>query len=424
MANIRQYIGARYVIKIYENSQDASSAEWEQGNFEPLIMVTWQNGSYLSKKDVPASVGNPADNPTYWVQTGFYNGQIAALQQQIDTINAAIEALQDRQERIVLVGDSYDAMGGNFFDVVISLLPYINIEKTSLGGVSFANAVSSDPTRMSYKTLLENANITDPESVTRIIIVGGYNEVNHPDDIENGVIATVEYIKTTFPNASIEFMPVGNDTLTDINKSIFQCEDRAAAKLMSLGGVVYNNAKYILSNVALKNADNVHPNASGKSELVKYLIDVIISHKVDIYREKDIAIASPTGVNFSLEGNGVFIQHNGVCTLEFPKLTCRGASGTNGTFAIAAHSDAVFISMTGLSLRGKCNASHYPYQRTGLILTPYMGAAGILCYNITNDIVPMGCDTADITSGTLVTNMVFMPKFIMNLHDGNYSLTV
>lgn len=86
MANIRQYIGARYVIKIYENSTDPSSAEWEQANFEPLVMVTWQNGSYLSKKDVPASVGNPANNPTYWVQTGFYNGQIASLQAQIDAI--------------------------------------------------------------------------------------------------------------------------------------------------------------------------------------------------------------------------------------------------------------------------------------------------------------------------------------------------
>lgn len=87
MANIRQYIGARYVIKIYENSTDPSSAEWEQGNFEPLVMVTWQNGSYLSKKEVPSSVGNPALNPDYWVQTGFYNGQIASLQQQIDDIN-------------------------------------------------------------------------------------------------------------------------------------------------------------------------------------------------------------------------------------------------------------------------------------------------------------------------------------------------
>ena len=74
----RQYIGARYVTKIYENSLDPSSAEWEANvNYEPLTMVTYNNGSYLSKRTVPGNVGNPASNPTYWTQTGFYNGQIA-----------------------------------------------------------------------------------------------------------------------------------------------------------------------------------------------------------------------------------------------------------------------------------------------------------------------------------------------------------
>lgn len=84
---VRQYIGARYVTKIYENSNDPSSAEWEASvNYEPITMVTYNNGSYLSKKEVPASIGNPAANPAYWVQTGFYNGQIAYLQAQIDNI--------------------------------------------------------------------------------------------------------------------------------------------------------------------------------------------------------------------------------------------------------------------------------------------------------------------------------------------------
>lgn len=87
--SVRQYIGARYVTKIYENSLDQSSAEWESNvNYEPLVMVTYNNGSYLSKKEVPANIGNPAANADYWVQTGFYNGQIANLQAQINEIKA------------------------------------------------------------------------------------------------------------------------------------------------------------------------------------------------------------------------------------------------------------------------------------------------------------------------------------------------
>ena len=84
---VRQYIGARYVTKVYENSQDPSSAEWEPNlNWEPLIIVTYNNGSYMSKKFIPASVGNPADNPYYWTQTGFYNGQIATLNNEVADI--------------------------------------------------------------------------------------------------------------------------------------------------------------------------------------------------------------------------------------------------------------------------------------------------------------------------------------------------
>lgn len=86
---VRQYIGARYTTKIYENSLDHSSAEWESGViYEPLTLVTYNSSSYISKKNVPATVGNPAANADYWTLTGAYNGQILQLQNQINDINA------------------------------------------------------------------------------------------------------------------------------------------------------------------------------------------------------------------------------------------------------------------------------------------------------------------------------------------------
>lgn len=102
---VRQYIGARYVTKIYENSLDPSSAEWEQTTYEPLTLVTWQNSSYLSKKEVPASIGNPADNPTYWCLTGAYNGQILQLQNDIQRIDNTIEYLPATPEMYGAAGD-------------------------------------------------------------------------------------------------------------------------------------------------------------------------------------------------------------------------------------------------------------------------------------------------------------------------------
>ena len=83
----RQYIGARYVIKIYENSTTPNSAEWEANtSYEPITMVTYNNSSYISKKLVPPTVGNPAENGEYWVISGYYNGQIGSLQARVTEI--------------------------------------------------------------------------------------------------------------------------------------------------------------------------------------------------------------------------------------------------------------------------------------------------------------------------------------------------
>lgn len=89
---LNKYVGARYVTKIYENSQNPSSAEWEENvEFEPLTLVTYNNSSYLSRKPVPSNIGNPQENGSYWAMTGFYNGQITALQEQVALLNAAIQ---------------------------------------------------------------------------------------------------------------------------------------------------------------------------------------------------------------------------------------------------------------------------------------------------------------------------------------------
>lgn len=115
---VRQYIGARYVTKAYENSQDPSSAEWETSmNYEPLTLVTYNYGSYLSKKEVPASVGDPASNPDYWTQTGFYNGQITLL-------NARVTKLEG--EIFINTPENFGAVGNGIADDTSAVEDCIN----------------------------------------------------------------------------------------------------------------------------------------------------------------------------------------------------------------------------------------------------------------------------------------------------------
>lgn len=87
---VRQYIGARYVPKFYENSD--GTHEWRSGvAYEPLTIVSYNGNSYTSKKPVPSNIGDPSANGEYWAVTGLYNEQVEALRE-------AVEELKDEYD--------------------------------------------------------------------------------------------------------------------------------------------------------------------------------------------------------------------------------------------------------------------------------------------------------------------------------------
>lgn len=277
---IRQYIGARYVTKIYENSLDPASAEWESTvNYEPLTLVTYNNGSYLSKKEVPASVGNPAENPTYWVQTGFYNGQIASLQSQIDTINnTSIPAIQSDltdlsstvddienqiiDDNVILIGDSYGVDGAQWSGGTAWTTLVKNIFTKAIivagGQAGFDTVVNP------FITMLQNATIEDKDSITQILIMGGANDAIrlHSGAINEASLRTaidnfMTYAASDFPNAKVKVAFIGNhqavaETEFETAKTIYKDE------VFNTGGIYYPGGERILENNGYS-SDTLHP---------------------------------------------------------------------------------------------------------------------------------------------------------------------
>lgn len=92
---MRQYVGARYVPKFFENP-NTHDTQWLSGaSYEALTIVTYLNNTYTSKKPVPASVGSPADNPAYWAVTGNYNAQVQEYHEEVEN---AIADMHDSME--------------------------------------------------------------------------------------------------------------------------------------------------------------------------------------------------------------------------------------------------------------------------------------------------------------------------------------
>lgn len=131
----RQYIGARYVPKFFENPN--GGWEWEPGfQYEPLTIVKYGENTYTSKKLVPANIGSPNLNVDYWANTGNYNGAIVNLQNELNEANDNINQLFDFNNsfnspvsfsrlKVLMIGDSYLASQsiqhmGNYFRAAIA----------------------------------------------------------------------------------------------------------------------------------------------------------------------------------------------------------------------------------------------------------------------------------------------------------------
>lgn len=288
---IRQYIGARYVTKIYENSLDPSSAEWESSvTYEPLTMVTYNNSSYLSKKDVPASIGNPAANPSYWVVTGAYNGQILNLQNQIDNIdNVEIPNLQSqitsidnlvinttlKDKKFVLIGDSYDVTG-TWCSQFASKLGLSNTEcySNSDNGARIAQGGSPN-----FTTLLNAVTTSDDDEITDIILAGGFNDQNESEsDIYLGFADFVSACNTKFSNAKIH-VSFNGWTVDELNSSSgnYTQAKLFIAYLRYKAACVYNGIDFIEDGIAWAvnqnfNSDYIHPNTNGGKAIAENLI--------------------------------------------------------------------------------------------------------------------------------------------------------
>ena len=286
---MRQYIGARYVTKIYENSLDPGSCEWESGVvYEPLTIVSYQNSSYLSRTSVPANAGNPAAATTYWAQTGFYNGQIAQLQNEIGTLtdlktddkdsltDAINEIVEKTFDKILLVGDSYVAQSGSVLAEKLQEAFRIPVITAAVSSMGFTHAVDG----RTFVDLLTNYSESTRLTVKKLIVYGGINDPgNTYSDEYDAVDYFIRQAKTLYPNAQIYVFGPQATTTSALypSQGIIVNAIMAAA---TANGVVHADASkwlmltpYAYSDVY--KSDKVHPTNIGDAIIAGKMLNVI-----------------------------------------------------------------------------------------------------------------------------------------------------
>lgn len=228
---VRQYVGARYVPKF------ADPVAWQANTaYEALIVVTYNNSSYTSKIPVPASVGNPAQNPTYWVCTGNYNAQVEDYRQttlqvreEADEINNTLSNLPV-YPKIIFIGDSYATGEGpdssttpwpNIVARYLGLTQNTDYWVGAKGGASWAG-IDGRPSFLSLLQTLEDS-ITNKNIITNIIVCGGVNDAI--GTVSDGLTAQgnfYNYVRTNYPNAKIQIGLIGWGLSASERSSVLQ----------------------------------------------------------------------------------------------------------------------------------------------------------------------------------------------------------
>lgn len=311
-----QYVGSRYVPK-FMGAYDVTQV------YEALCVVDNGMGtSYISKKPTPA--GTALTDTTYWTVYGASSGAIINLQNQIDVLNSKVHP-----KKYLLIGDSYAGYtnGGihySWADDVISLTG-IDAVKLTAGGIGFRSPHDSVG---SFLTLLQQAVNNDTlgslEDYTDIIVAGGANDITgivYDDvsisELETNMTAFLSYCTSNFPNAKLSISFIGMVYSPNFTKAYYQALN-VYRNCIKIGISYIKNTEYILQPGHML-ADGIHPNATGFSELAKYLSDAILTGSCNVDRDLTAITIVPTldasVGSWNLLPQLKASQHNGLFTI-------------------------------------------------------------------------------------------------------------
>lgn len=278
--SVRQYIGARYVPKFFNNSATGDGTWAANTAYEPLTIVTWNGNSYTSKKAVPASIGNPSSNSEYWASTGLYNAQVEVLREEVEEINGNLADLTERVNRkVIVIGDSYCEAQNAFISQQINygltrkggsaILSY-------KGGAGFLGASQGK----NFANLFDDAmqNVTNSDEISDVLIIGGCNDASYTyqaiNDAKNNLLTT---INNACPKATIHIMCIGG-FVNPTQRAKLYGSSYIAYSLSAPAYMSYPDAILPMLSLECYESDGTHPNATGVRAIAYYIVNKLLGN--------------------------------------------------------------------------------------------------------------------------------------------------
>lgn len=253
----------------------------------------------------------------------------------LNTTNTNLDALSNRVTKLhhkgyIFIGDSYvqgyspdGNISNTFVNQIINNLKITDVKISANGGASFANNDNN------FLTLLKNINVTDKNSITNIVVFGGYNDYSWSiSDIKGGMTNFFNYAKTNYPNAIISIGYVG--FCTDSSTYNKRADSVSVYNEVSgqLGGNYLSGCEYILHNTNEMSSDGIHPNITGHKRLASYCTTALINGSCNPTSTESVSLVPAEGWTVDNPNNFIVIKNGGVLTLQIDRNTFRHAAFT------------------------------------------------------------------------------------------------
>lgn len=281
----------------------------------------------------------------------------AKLNNTITNLNAlSTRVTKLHHKGYIFIGDSYTEgyspdgnISNTFVKQIINNLKITDVKISANGGASFANSSNN------FLTLLKNTNVTDKDSITNIIVFGGYNDYSwSKTDITTGMTNFFNYAKTNYPNAIISVGYVGfctdSSTYNKRANSISVYNEVCG----QLGGNYLSGCEYILHNTNEMSSDGIHPNITGHNILASYCTTALMNGSCNPTSNEGLSLVPAAGWTVSKPNSFIVTKNGGVLTLQIDSNTFKHDpfmfKGDETLYHIGTFNDtSIFGSANGLT---------------------------------------------------------------------------
>ena len=263
------------------------------------------------------------------------------------TLNSVVSRMK---RNVFVITDSYgvyksnsDASGDpmvfpSYFTKVFNFMGFV----AHHGGNFNAGASNSADFAAIYKNEAKPKITTE---LTDLIIVGGFNDREaEPSAIHAGIKRLYDAVIKDYPNCKISIGHFGWSSTPDSKvRDSMLTHSLVAYRACTTDGCAYMpNSEYTMHNYSLFTTDNVHPNTTGKAEIVKQIFEYLCTGTCDVHYPYRLITIPATGnitttykVGFKLDNNIVtmYLPNTSLTFKNYPPM---GANALSQFMCIAS----------------------------------------------------------------------------------------